>query len=164
MSLIVKNPTDPSYLARLAKDYGAGPAAGSGGTTSKWLLHANVLLFSLSTYTATLGTSTYTVGGTATLSGQQLSVIIVTDTNTSTVVGLGTTTIGPFYAGGVGLSTAAIGGYNQFALNTAAGTSGFGGVPVPQGSIVYVVSGTDATAQTLCAIDYGIQFLAPLTQ
>jgi hypothetical protein len=164
MSLTVKNQTDPSYLARGIKDFGNGVAAGAAGVTSKWVAHANLLLFSLNAYTTTLGTSTYTVNGTATLSGQQLSLIIVSDTNTTTVVGLGTTTVGPFYAGGVGLTTAAVGGYNQFALNTSTGTSGFGGLPVPQGSIVYVVSGTDATAQTALSVDWQHQVGAPLTQ
>lgn len=162
MALAVKNPTDPSYLARYAKDFGAGVAAGAAGVTSKWLTHAAVQLYSLTTYQTVLGTSTYTVGGTATVSGQQLSVIIVTNTNTGSGVSLATTTIGPFYAGGTG-GTAAVGGDNQFALNTTAGVANQGGVPVPAQSVVYVVSGTDATAVNLCAIDYSIQFEAPLT-
>jgi len=162
MSLLVKNQTDPSYLTRMAKDFGAGVSAGSGGVTSKWLTHAAVLLYSLTTYQTVAGTSTYTVNGTATVGGQQLSIVIVSNTNTGSGVSLATTTIGPFYAGGT--ATGSIGGDNQFALNTASGTSGFGGVPVPAQSLVYVVSGTDATAVNLCAIDYQIQVGAALTQ
>ena len=164
MSLLVKNPTDASYRARMVKDFGSGVAAGAAGTTSKWLTHAALLLYSLNAYTTVLGTSTYSANGTATISGQQLNVIVVSNTNTTgTALSLSTTTIGPFLAGGQGLVTAAVGGYNQWSLNTSTGSAGFGGIPVPQGSIVYVVSGTDATATTLCAIDYQIAGLAPLT-
>jgi hypothetical protein len=164
MALSVKNPTDPSYLARNAKDFGSGVTAGSAGTSSKWVTHANLLLYSLTTYTTVLGTSTYTANGTATASGQQVNVIIVQNTSTTgTSLALSTTTIGPLLAGGIGLATAAIGGSNQFALNTTTGTQGYGGIPVQSGSIVYLVSGTDATAVTLGAIDYSIQFEAPLT-
>ena len=46
--------------------------------------------------------------------------------------------------------------YAQSLGSTAAGTAGQGGVPVPQGAQFWVVSGTDATATTLCTIDYQI--------
>lgn len=154
---------DPSYVTRQAFQYGA-IAAGSAGVTSKFVAHAALLLFSLNAYTQTLGTSTYTAGGTATTSGQQLNVIVIQNTNTTgTAVTLSTATYGPFLAGGQGLATAAVGGYNEFVLNTAAGTSGYGGIPIPQGAQVYVVSGTDATAVNLCAISYQINTSAGLT-
>ena len=148
---------DPSYLARYAQSLGS-TAAGSGGVTTKFAAHAALLLMALTAVTTVLGTSTYTgPNGTATTSGQQLSLIVVQNTNTTgTAVTLSTTTVGPFLAGGQGLATAALGGAVQFALNTAAGTAGQGGVPVPQGAQFWVVSGTDATATTLCTIDYQI--------
>jgi hypothetical protein len=164
MSQAVKNVTDPSYFARQDANLGE-ITAGSAGITGKFVAFAALTLFSLTTYQSVLGTSTYTVGGTATKSGQQLSVIVVQNTNTTgTAVTLNTTTYGPYYAGGVGLATAALGGSNQFPLNTATDTSGYGGVPVSQGALVYVVSGTDATAKNVCTIDYQVGPQAPLTQ
>lgn len=154
---------DPTYLSRQAFTFGA-LAAGSGGVTSKFVTHAALLLMSLNTLTQTLGTSTYTTGGTATGSGQQVNLIVISNTNTTgTAVTLSTTTIGPFLAGGQGLATAVVGGYNQFALNTTAGTAGQGGIPVSAGSQVYVVSGTDATAVTNCTVDYQIAAGAAVT-
>ncbi len=151
---------DPSYSARQAAFLGA-LAAGSGGVTSKFTAHAALLLFSLTTYTQTLGTSTYNGTG----SGQQVSVIVIQNTNTTgTAVTLSTATYGPFLAGGQGLATAAVGGSNQFALNTTAGTGGLGGIPIPPGAQFYCVSGTDATAVTNCTVDYQINTGAGLTQ
>src|SRR5271170_6115357 len=105
MALIVKNPGDYS---RSDLNLGA-VAAGSGGQSSKFVAFTNLLLFGLTTYTTVLGTSTYTqtVGGTATgtgnISGQQLSVIVIQNTSTTTAsVSLSTATIGPFLCGGQG--------------------------------------------------------------
>lgn len=167
MALIARVAQDPSFVTRQVLALGA-IAAGSGGQTSKFVAHAALSLFSLQTYQTVLGTSTYTqtVGGTATgtgtVSGQQLSLIIVLNTSTTTTVGLSTTTVGPFLAGGQG-TLGQVGGGNQFALNTVAGVAGQGGIPVPQGAYVYVVSGTDATAVNVCSIDYQIQSQAPIT-
>jgi hypothetical protein len=148
---------DPSYLTRQDANLGS-LAAGSGGQTSKFVAFAAMQLFSLTTYLQTLGTSTYTQGGTATASGQQVSVIVIQNTNTTgTAVSLSTATYGPFLAGGQGLSTAAVGGGNQYVLNTTTGSGGLGGISIPQGALVYCVSGTDATAVTACTVDYQIQ-------
>jgi hypothetical protein len=163
MAQAQKGYQDPTYTGRGAFAYGA-IAAGSGGVTSKFVTHAALLLMSLTSYQQTLGTSTYTANGTATVSGQQLNVIVIQNTNTTgTAVSLSTTTIGPFVAGGQGLSTAAVGGSNQFTLNTNTGTTGQGGVLVPQGAQVYVVSGTDLSAVNLCTIDYQVAAGAPVT-
>lgn len=141
--------------------------AGSGGVSTKFVAFANLLLFGVNTQTLILGTSTYTntvTGvGTATVSGQQLSLIRVTNTAAfGATIGLSTTTIGPFIAGGNfaggGTGTAQVGGYNQFALNTT--SPGIGGLPINQGDQFYVVSGTDATATTSVDIDFQIQPLA----
>jgi hypothetical protein len=164
MALAVQNPTSPSYLTR--QDINLGNiVAGSGGVTPKFAAHAALLLFSVNTITQVLGTSTYTANGTGTGSGQQIYVAVVANTNTTgTAVSLATTSYGPFVAGGQGLSTAAVGGYNQWQLNTTTGTGGYGGVPVPQGALVYCISGTDATAVTNCTLDYVVAPQAPLTQ
>lgn len=155
---------DPSYVTRQDANLGS-LAAGSGGQTSKFVAFAAMQLFALTTYLQTLGTSTYTQGGTGTASGQQVSVIVIQNTNTTgTAVSLSTATYGPFLAGGVGLATAAVGGMNQYPLNTTTGSGGLGGIPVPQGSLVYCVSGTDATAVTACTVDYQVQPGAGLTQ
>lgn len=161
MATAQKGYQDPSYGARGKFDGGA-IAAGAAGQSSKFVAHAALLLMALTSYTTILGTSTQTVNGTATTSGQQLNLIIVTNTSTTTTVALATTTIGPFLAGGQG-TVAQVGGSNQFALNTTTGTQGQGGVPVPQGSYVYVVTGTDATAATVVGIDYQIAAGAPVT-
>jgi hypothetical protein len=166
---------DPAYQVRNAAFFGA-IAAGSGGVTSKFVAFAALTLMSLSTFQTVAGTSTYTntVGGvgTSVINGQQLSVIVIQNTATAgATAALSTTTIGPFIAGGGfaggGTGTGQIGGINNFALNTATsiglGVANIGGVPIPALSQFYVVSGTDATAVNLCAIDYQIAQQAPLT-
>src|SRR5579871_1814843 len=136
MAQAQKSFQDPTYVGRGEFDGGA-IAAGAAGQSSKFVAHAALLLMSLTTYTTVLGTSTYTntvTGvGTATASGQQINVIIVTNTSTTSTVALATTTVGPFLAGGQG-TAAQVGGANQFALNTTAGTAGQGGLAVPFGS------------------------------
>jgi len=163
MSQAVKNQTDPSYLTRQDLNLGA-IAAGSGGVTSKFVAFAALQLFSLTGYLYTLGTSTYTntvTGvGTATVSAQQVSVITVVNTATpGGSAALSTTTYGPYLIGGsfgTATGTGQIGGSNQYQLNTNTGTGGYGGVVVPQGALVYCVSGTDATAVSVLTLDYQV--------
>lgn len=149
--------SDPSYQVRQSQSL-VSTAAGSGGVTDKWVTHANVLLFSLNLSLLGTGTSTYS----GTTGGQQINLITIINTSTTTAVALSTTTYGPFLAGGTG-AAAQVSGYNQYALNTTAGVAGYGGIPVPQGSVVYCVSGTDATATTLVTVDYQINTGAGLT-
>jgi hypothetical protein len=171
MALNQRVAQDPSFVARQAAFLGA-ITAGSGGVTSKFVAHAALQLFSLNTFQTVAGTSTYTntvTGvGTSTINGQQLSLIVITNTASSgATAALSTTTVGPFLAGGSfvsgGTGTGQIGGVGQFALNTLAGTGGQGGYPIAQGAQFYVVSGTDATAVNLVTIDYQIANQAPLT-
>lgn len=165
MAQVSRGYQDPAYVTRQAMMFGA-ITAGSGGVTSKFVTHAALLLMSLNTFMTVAGTSTYTntvTGvGTSVINGQQLSLIIIQNTAAAgATAALSTTTIGPFLAGGLfasgGTGTGQVGGINQFPLNTAAGTAGQGGVPVPQNAQVFVVSGTDATAVNLVSIDYQIQ-------
>lgn len=158
----------PSYTTRQAFAFGA-ITAGSAGVTSKFATHASLLLFSLTTWSTIVGTSTYTYtqGGTSTVAvaATQVSVIVITGTQSAgATIALSTTTYGPFTVGGQfvtsGTLTNQVGAYSSFQLNTNTGTAGYGGVVVPQGSQVYVVNGTDATAVEDCTIDYQIQPLA----
>lgn len=171
MALTARGYQDPAYTIRLQSGLGL-MAAGSGGVSSKYVAFAALQLMSLSTYQTVAGTSTYTntvTGvGTATINGQQLSVIIITNTAAAgATAALSTTTIGPFIAGGGfvsgGTGTGQVGGVNQFALNTTAGTAGYGGVPVPSLSQLYVVSGTDATAVNAVTLEFAVQPGSPLT-
>lgn len=112
-------------------------AAGSGGiSTTKFLAWAALTVYGVTLGTVTPGTSTYTVGGTATSPAAQVSAIYITNTNTSgTAVTLGTNTIGPFTVGGtgpLGTNVGQLGGFGggvaggytgPYALNTLGGTN-----------------------------------------
>ena len=162
MAQLSRSVQDPSYTARQDANLGA-VAAGSGGQTSKFVAFANLLLFSVTGVLTTAGTSTYTQGGTATGGGpQQISVITIVNTSSTTAPALSTSTFGPFLIGGT--ATAAVGGANQYALNTNTSTAGYGGIPLPQGAQMYCVSGTDATAVSVLTVDYQIAPGAGLTQ
>jgi hypothetical protein len=150
--------------------------AGSGGVSAKFVAFANLQLFSLTTYTTIVGTSTYTTGlvggptgaGTA-VAATQVSLIRITNTATpGATIALSTSTVGPFTVAGVflgagGTATNQVGGFNIFALNTSSGTAGFGGLAINQGDQIFVVNGTDATAVELVTIDYQVQPLAAVT-
>lgn len=165
----------PTYIARTGT-FNSLMTAGSAGVSAKFTAFANMLLFSLNTYTTIAGTSTYTGGLTGgppgvnattgvAVASTQLSLIRITNTAASgATIALSTTTIGPFTQGGVflgagGTATNQVGGWNNFALNTSTGTGGLNGVAINQGDQVFVVNGTDATAVELVSIDYQ---LAPL--
>lgn len=171
MALLQRGFNDPAYQARFALNYNL-IGQGSGGSTGKFVAHAALLLFSLTSQMTIAGTSTYTntVGGvgTSVINGQQLNVVIIQNTATAgQAAALATTTIGPFIAGGTfasgGTGTGQVGGINQFAINTSTGQAGVGGYPVPLGATIQVVSGTDATAVNALVIDYALQQQAPLT-
>jgi hypothetical protein len=163
MALTQQNAQSPSYFSRQGMVLGSN-AAGSGGATSKFVAYAQLQLFSINLLQQVLSTSTYTVGGvgTGTISIMQMNLIIVQNTSTTTTAALSTTTIGPFYAGGSG-TVGQLNVYNQYALNTTTGTQGQGGVLVPQGALVYAITGTDATAVAAVTVDYQAAVGAPLT-
>jgi hypothetical protein len=157
---------NPAYTARLADKFPI--AAGAATASSKFVAFANLFLFSLNAVLTTAGTSTYTVGGTATVSSMQLSLIRVTNTASyGATIALATTTYGPFTLGGSfnsgGTGTAQVGGYNAYQINTSTGLAGAGGLPVNQGDQIYFVSGTDATAACTVVMDYQIQPGAAIT-
>jgi hypothetical protein len=113
----------------------AANAAGSASTSGKFYAWAAMVLWGVTLATVTAGTSTYTVSGSATNPATQVSLLYVTNTNTTgTAVSLGTTTIGPFTLGGTGTAGTnafvggqgggVAGGYNgPYAVNTLGGTN-----------------------------------------
>lgn len=125
---------NPTALTRQGVQLAAN-TAGSGSTSGKFYAWASMVLWGVTFATVAAGTSTYTVSGTATNPATQMSLIYITNTNTTgTAVSLGTTTIGPFTVGGT--ATAGInayvggqgggiaGGYNgPYAINTLGGTN-----------------------------------------
>jgi len=150
-------------------------AAGSGGVSTKFVAHANLLLFGLNAYTTIAGTSTYTAttaqyysGGTSSatihVNATQLSLIRITNTAAVNLApSLSTSTIGPFYVDQYyanGTATGGVGAVAQFSLNTSTGTAGLNGVAINQGDQIYCVNGTDATVVNLISIDYQVQPLA----
>jgi hypothetical protein len=162
---------NPAYIAR--GQFTSIMTAGSGGVSGKFVAFANMLLFGLQTFTTVAGTSTFTgglVGGPSgvnattgvAVAATQLNLIRITNTaSAGATVALSTTTVGPFTVGGSflgagGTATNQIGGANQFALNTTAGTAGLNGLAINQGDQIFVVNGTDATAVELVTIDYQI--------
>lgn len=122
-------------VARQGFWLGAPAAGASGVSPNKFQVWAASILWGVRFRTTTPGTSTYTVGGTATSPATQFSVIYITNTNTTgTAVTLGTNTIGPFTIGGTGVAGTnapvggqgggLAGGYNgPYAVNTLGGTN-----------------------------------------
>jgi len=165
---------NPAYLARGA--FSSVTAAGSGGVSGKFVAHANLLLFGLTAYTTTAGTSTYTATqyygsqqGTSTYATvhantTQLSLVRITNTATfGAAPALSTSTIATLYADNFytnGTATCGVGSYSQLALNTSTGTAGLGGVAINFGDQIYVLNGTDTSAVNLVTIDYAIAPLA----
>jgi hypothetical protein len=172
MGLASLNQADTRFTQR--DSWQGQVAAGAAAQSSKFIAYANLLLYGLSATQTILGTSTYTANGTATVSSQVLSLVVIQNTNTAAGYGgtgsavFSTATYGPFITGGGyssagGTSTAQVNSPNLYALNTTTGTAGQGGVPVPAGATMYVVSGTDATAASSFSLDYTMAPFAPVT-
>ncbi len=172
MALASLNQADTRFVQR--DSWQGAVAAGAAAQSAKFIAYANLLLYGLTATQTVLSTSTYSANGTATVSSQSLSLIVIQNTNTAAGYGgtgsavFSTATYGPFITGGGyssagGTSTAQVNVPNLFALNTTTGTGGQGGVPVPAGSTIYVVSGTDTTATSSFSLDYTMAPFAPLT-
>ena len=125
---------NPSYLTRQSAQLAAN-SAGSGALTGKFYAHAALQLFGVTFMTLTAGTSTYTVGGTATAQATQFSAIYISNTSTTTVA-LTTNTVGAFTIGGTassaqttnvanvqGIGGLAGGFQGPYAINTLGGTN-----------------------------------------
>ena len=98
---------DPSYVTRQSASLGT--ITGSGGvSTAKFTAFTQLTIFGVTFFPTVLGSSTYTVNGTATTSAQSAYAVFITNTNTTgTAITLATTTIGgastgPFYVAGTG--------------------------------------------------------------
>lgn len=138
---------DPSYVTR--QSISLGTITGSGGTsTTKFIAFTQLTVFGVTFFPVTaLGSSTYTVNGTATTSAQSAYAVFITNTNTTgTAVTLATTTVGgastgPFYIAGTGSTGAnvnvpgigGLGGYSKYAINTLGGTN----TTMPWGTLTY---------------------------
>ena len=140
---------NPTALTRQSASLTANTAA-SGSVSGKFYAWAQMVLYGVTFATVTAGTSTYTASGTATSPATQMSLIYITNTNTTgTAVSLGTNTIGPFTIGGTGpLGTnvgqlqgfggGVAGGYTgPYALNTLGGTN----TTLPWGTQTFTASG-----------------------
>lgn len=127
---------DPSYVTRQSASLGT--ITGSGGTsTTKFTAFTQLTVFGVTFFPTVLGSSTYTVNGTATTSAQSAYAVFITNTNTTgTAITLATTTVGgastgPFYVAGTGSmgtnvnvpGQGGVGGYSKYAINTLGGTN-----------------------------------------
>jgi hypothetical protein len=126
-----------SYVTRQSASLGT--ITGNGGTsTTKFTAFTQMTVFGVTFFPVTaLGSSTYTVNGTATTSAMSAYCVIVANTNTTgTAVTLATSTVGgastgPFYIGGTGAAGAnvnvpgvgGLGGWWKYAVNTLGGTN-----------------------------------------
>jgi len=170
-----------AYVARQSHVFPA-LAAGASGNTSKFIAFTQLQIFSAVFASVTAGTSTATLwNGTATTTAiavDSFSVIRITNTAAAGATPvLSTSTYGPFAASqyngtATGTQTNAAGVTGSVALfgtaTTGVAQSGnpvaTGGFTVNQGDQVYIVRGTDATAVTGFALEYGVTPLANVTQ
>lgn len=149
-------------------------AAGANGVSAKYVAHANLVVYAITTNTVAVGaaTSSYTftgVNGSATVAAlsDQLSLIVVTNTAAgNATVALSTASYGPWTITGAFLNTGTytnqVGQTQQVQINTASGTAGLGGIVIPQGSLFYIQAGTDTAAAEAITVDYNIQPLAAI--
>lgn len=145
----------PAYISRLCHSYGAN-TAGASSATAKFTAFTSLHVFSITSTSFVVGTSTYTAwNGTATVTttgtGDTISGIKVSGTTTSTY--------GPYALNVVQ------GGYNRIQISgTGIGSStADGGVSLVAGDTFHLVRGTDATAVQVPVIEYAIDPLASIS-
>ena len=126
---------NPSYLTR--QSYTVTIAVGSTATSGKFYAFSQLTVWGFTVIPTAIGTSTYTVNGSATTSAQALTAYFVTNTNTTgTAVTLTTATVGsntgPYVVGGLAAAPTTnvnvpgiggLGGYWKYSLNTIGGTN-----------------------------------------
>jgi hypothetical protein len=170
----------PGYITRMQHAYPA-LAAGANGTTSKFVAFTALTIFSITAAVVAVGSSAYTLwNGTATVTSASADTVqlirIMNNAAPGAAPSMSTATYGPFavapYNGtATATQTSAVGvvlniplfgtattGQAQAGSNTAPG-----GINVNQGDQIYILRGTDATAITGVAIEYGVQPLANVT-
>jgi hypothetical protein len=167
-----------AYLTRMSHAYGQN-AAGASTNFGKFVAFTQLQVMSITGANITAGTSTQTQwNGTGTqvaINADQFYGIhviaagAVIGTGTTT---LGTTTHGPFsLSTGTGTGTMAAGVWTQIPLsgtgttgNIQAGTNtALGGITMYPGDTFHILRGTDATAASAFAIEYGVVPTANVT-
>lgn len=170
----------PAYMARLAHSFGA-VSAGSGAVTGKFVAFTAMLVMSIQATLVTAGTSTSTLyNGTATvtsINGQNFSLIRIFNTAASGAApALATATYGPYVlsnyngtstatqtnASGVSVNIPLYGTGGSGAQQTGAPTAP-GGLTINQGDQLNIVTGTDATATSVYALELALQQNASVT-
>jgi len=160
----------PAYQGRLSHAFGQN-AAGASTNFSKFVAFTNMFVFSIAAAAITAGTSTQTqwngTGTVVNVNGDQFSLIHVING-----AAVSTTTHGPFsLSTGTGTITTTAGMFTNIPLsgtattgNAQAGTNtALGGISVAAGDTIHILRGTDATAVSAFAIEYGLQPLSNVT-
>jgi hypothetical protein len=168
----------PAYTARFSHAFPA-LVAGASGVTSKFVAFTGLTVFALVASAVLAGSSTYTLwNGTVT----QVSVgndtvqlmRVMNSAPLGTTPSLTTATYGPFSvnnsitAAGTTTNSSAPGYTNYIQLYgtgttgqlQAGSNAGNGGIQVNQGDQLYILRGTDATAVTAVALEFGVTPLA----
>jgi len=158
----------PAYVARLTHGFGQN-AAGASTNFSKFVAFANMHVFSIAAAAAIAGTSTQTqfngTGTVVSINGDQFYGIHVNNIGTA----VATATHGPFsLSTGTATVTSTAGVFTRVQLsgtgttgNVQAGTNtADGGIAMVPGDTFHVLRGTDATAVSVFAIEYGIDPLS----
>jgi hypothetical protein len=144
----------PAYLARMAHQP-AAQAAGASKTYDKFLAYADLTVFSISSYTVTAGTSSYTAwNGTATVTTTGTGDTI---TGFRVFAGGGTATFGPYALNAAAGSINRIQIYGTGTASYAGSATSDGGVQLSAGDLFYVQRGTDATAVQVPSIEYAFR-------
>lgn len=139
---------NPTYITR--QSINLVLAAGGTVTSTKFYAWTQLTVYGFNLISTAVGTSTYTVNGTATTSCETVYVTFIANTNTTgTAVTLATTTVGaasgPFLVGGTGTTGSnvnvqgiggVIGGYSgPYPINTLGGTN----TSMPWGTTTYLL-------------------------
>lgn len=162
----------PASVVRMSHGFGQN-TAGASTNFGKFVAFTNMRVFAVQAASLTAGTSTQTAwNGTGThvaINADQFNVIHVFGGNG---VAPTTATHGPFALSfGTGTGTMTAGVFTRIQLsgtgttgNVQAGTNtAEGGVRVFPGDTIHILRGTDATAISGFAIEYGLDYDAPLT-
>jgi len=161
----------PAYRARLTHGFGQN-TAGASTNFAKFVAFTSMRIFAIMAATITAGTSTQTqFNGTGTvvnIAGDQFYGIHVNNIGTA----VATATHGPFsLSTGTATVTTASGVFTRVQLsgtgttgNVQSGTNtADGGVIMNPGDTFHILRGTDATAVSAYAIEYGIEPNANVT-
>ena len=162
----------PANLARMSHGFGQN-TAGASTNFAKFVAFTNMKVYAIQAASLTAGTSTQTAwNGTGThvaINADQFNLIHVFN---RTGAAVSTATHGPFALSfGTGTGTMTAGVFTRIQLsgtgtsgNVQAGTNtAEGGINVFAGDTVHILRGTDATAISGFAIEYGLAYDANLT-